>query len=177
VKEQKPRRDPNDEQNRSGQIRQSKGVLLQELASSEDPRMLLGRVRQGASKRRPKDAPNRPHQGHDAERARLQLLLGDHLRDHGADDADVAVHEAQEGAREDQLGEGMREAEDQREDHGEGQTEEDDGLAADAVREPAPGDAHDALAAGDDGGGDADPFGDFVLGDAHALDHLRLGSS
>lgn len=177
MKEQYPRRNPNHEENRGGQIWQSKRILLQELAVSKDLRMFLGRVGQCPSKRGPKDTPNGPHQGHDTKRARLQLLLRNHLRDHGPDDADVSVHKTQKRTCKDQRDEGVREAEHHREDHGEGQAEEDDGFAAEVVRGPAPGDAHEALAAGDDGGGDTDPFGNFILGHAHAFDHLRLQGS
>lgn len=147
MQKQKPRNNPYNEKRRSSQIRQRERILLEKLITPKQLRMFLGRTRQGATESRTEDTPHGPHERHDAERARLQFPLGNEFRNHGSQDTDVAVHEALHGAGDDQHAQRLGEAKDQGEDHGEGETEQDDGFAADSVGDSTPDYGHGGLAA------------------------------
>ena len=136
--------------------------------------MPLRRIRQRPTKRRPKDTPDRPHQGHDTKGPRLQFPLRHHLRHRGPDDAHIAVPQPRQRPRDDGPRQRRREAEEDARRHRAHQAGQDGRFAADPVGHAAPDDAREALAQREDGRGDAGPVCDFGPGHVEAFDHLGL---
>ena len=173
LKKQQSIRNPNREETRRDQIRQRIGEPLEQTRILNHlPRLHTQGIRQRPTDRRTENRPNVPHQRHNTKRPRLQLLKRHHLRHHGANNPYIPVSRASQTAGDDGHGERGAEPPQQAREHGAGEAEQDGGLAAVEVREPAPGDAHAGLAQAEHGGGEPGPFAHFAFGDGEGADHF-----